>query len=564
MRYWISFFVIIVISLLVGGASAKTGIIDTKHNLSVSGPGDFHALSEDRICVFCHTPHNAFPYTPLWNRDLQPRTYTLYQSSSLSALPWQPSGPTRLCLSCHDGTIALGDVLRPAEGIDMNMEITAARRSHIDTNISDDHPVSFNYYDALPNSEMAQIIPAGLMIYGDGDIHCNTCHDPHDNTYGKFLVKDNEFSALCLTCHENKSGWNDSIHSSSVAVWNPPAVEDEAKSVAAHGCEGCHVPHNAGGPQRLLRNLAEEENCYPCHDGTVDDVNIKSQFVKLSHHPVENTTIGVTENYHDPTEEITLLQGHVECLDCHNPHAVNKEQAAAPAASGSLSLVAGKDKGNSIVDPVSYQYELCFKCHGYSSELFPFIYRWINETNTILEFDPGNPSYHPVVAVGRNGDMRTFPSIYEPQLLETSMIYCVDCHDSDESSRVGGAGPSGPHGSIYRPILRQRYETSDFQAESEAAYMLCYRCHDRAKLLVDPISGDQFHLDHVVGQNAPCSICHDPHGVEDDGHGDHTYLINFDLNSVLPTSGNAFPLYEDTGFQPGSCTLICHGKTHDG
>jgi predicted CXXCH cytochrome family protein len=562
MKYGVPSIVLIACTLLVGVASADMGIIGTKHNLSFSGPGEIRALTEDRICVFCHTPHNASPYTPLWNRAIKPQNYTLYQSSSLSAMPWQPSGPTRLCLSCHDGSIALGEVLKPAGGLEMNNELVSARRSYIGTNISDDHPVSFHYYDSLPNPELSPVLPAGLHFYGEGDIHCTTCHDPHDDSNGKFLVKDNRFSALCLTCHENIAGWDSSVYSLSTAIWDPPALEEGAQTVAEHGCGSCHVPHNAGGSQRLLRYLSEEDNCYSCHDGTVSKADIQSQFRKLSHHPVEITTIGVTDEFHDPAEDISFLLGHVECVDCHNPHAANETTADAPNASGSLSRVTGKTQDDGVVENVSYQYEVCFKCHGYSSDLFPFIYRYQNETNTIIEFDPGNPSYHPVVAMGRNSDMRTFPSEYETDLTEVSMIYCVDCHDSDESSRVGGTGPRGPHGSQYRPILRQRYETIDNTIESEAAYMLCYRCHDRLKLLVDPFSGNEFHKDHVVSRRAPCSVCHDPHGVRDDGNGDHTYLINFDLNIVAPAGGNIYPIYEDTGIPPGNCILVCHGKVH--
>jgi hypothetical protein len=50
---------------LAASAAAKSGIVDTRHNLSTSGPGEIRALTETRICVFCHTPHNAAPATPL-------------------------------------------------------------------------------------------------------------------------------------------------------------------------------------------------------------------------------------------------------------------------------------------------------------------------------------------------------------------------------------------------------------------------------------------------------------------------------------------------------------------
>ena len=55
-------------------AKAGSGVAETKHNLSASGPGPIKALGETEICKFCHTPHAANPIAPLWNRA-DPGTY---------------------------------------------------------------------------------------------------------------------------------------------------------------------------------------------------------------------------------------------------------------------------------------------------------------------------------------------------------------------------------------------------------------------------------------------------------------------------------------------------------
>ena len=103
---------IIVISIfLISGYLFSQSIVNTVHNLSVSGPGTIRAASESEICIFCHTPHNSSPRPPLWNRPDPGFNYTLYGSSTTQANPGQPAGSSILCLSCHDGTIALGDVL---------------------------------------------------------------------------------------------------------------------------------------------------------------------------------------------------------------------------------------------------------------------------------------------------------------------------------------------------------------------------------------------------------------------------------------------------------------------
>ncbi|NIR43522.1 MAG: cytochrome C, partial [Gemmatimonadetes bacterium] len=102
-------------SLFVGAAYAaapSTSVTDShnKHNLSVyrqDGTNPTRSTVEERVCIFCHTPHHASEVTPLWSRFLSVASYTPYNSSTLkvSAAPGQPTGVSRLCLSCHDGTI---------------------------------------------------------------------------------------------------------------------------------------------------------------------------------------------------------------------------------------------------------------------------------------------------------------------------------------------------------------------------------------------------------------------------------------------------------------------------
>src|ERR1043166_8158441 len=101
-------FVLFLASVAFGQSAS---IVNTRHNLSVSGPGPIKSTNEQQICIFCHTPHNAAPIQPLWNRNLPVTAYIPYSSNSLQAKPGQPTGSSKLCLSCHDGTIALSSVL---------------------------------------------------------------------------------------------------------------------------------------------------------------------------------------------------------------------------------------------------------------------------------------------------------------------------------------------------------------------------------------------------------------------------------------------------------------------
>jgi predicted CXXCH cytochrome family protein len=600
-------------------AVAKTGIVNTKHNLSITGLGDIKATSEVRICVFCHTPHNSNPQTPLWNKGFSSVTYdplTLYSSSTMVAGRAQPTGSSRLCLSCHDGTIALGQVLLPQVPITMNIGnsgIPSGRPSNFGATLANHHPISFSYFDSLPNSELNPLPPtAELLLYNNSIIQCDTCHDPHDNTNKKFLAVSNENSGLCMLCHV-KDGWPSASHNTSPATWNgsPPIPWPRTfaagpwdfgwTTVKQNGCENCHAPHSAIGAQRLLNSALEEQNCFPCHNGNatlnVPAKNIQSQFGNLSKHDVARYT-GV----HDPkAEQLSprVVTRHVECVDCHNPHASNSSTAVAPFVSGKTAKVSGVNKdGVSIMRPdfTAYEYEICFKCHADSTPLPPFITRVINTTNARFQFNAMNPSYHPVTDIGKIS-LLDVPSLNPPtqpvmdpevpmDLNVASYIYCTDCH-SDEIVVGSVLMSRGPHGSPYPPILRRQYLTTmGGGPESRASYGLCYRCHERDNGIRGILNDASFkknsvgyggHSGHLnstgplaTAVNAPCSVCHDPHGVQDNSFGagptgSHTHLVNFDTAYVTTAGGpGTYPFYTDKGGHSGSCTLICHGVKHDG
>ena len=252
-------------------AQTASDMVNTKHNLSVSGPGPIRALTETRICIFCHTPHNATPLSPLWNKELEPQNYQVYTSLTLKAGPLpQPSGPTKLCLSCHDGTIAMGAVVNPAGGISMASGdmLPPGSLANFGLDLSGHHPVSFPYHAALPNVELAAAPPPDLVFGGTDEVHCITCHDPHRDTYGRFLLKDNRYSALCVTCHQ-MTGWSTSAHATSTAsvvgiLPRPPKTWPTYTQLNEWGCEACHTPHFAPTAEELLNFTAAPPAPFSC------------------------------------------------------------------------------------------------------------------------------------------------------------------------------------------------------------------------------------------------------------------------------------------------------------
>ena len=548
-------------SLQAGAA----GIRDSKHNLSASGPGPIKALDEEELCIFCHTPHQARRDIPfLWNRADSTATYTPYKSSTLYAAVGQPTGASKLCLSCHDGTVALGMLGTRTEEVEFVGELRFMPKgpSRIGTDLSTSHPVSLVYDAALTARNKTLNDPATLVhpvhLDKNKQLQCTACHEPHDNSFGKFLVMSNKHSTLCTVCH-NVPGWIKSDHALSVATWKglgiDPWPDSQYATVAENGCANCHTSHGAGGAQRLLKHAAEEDNCLGCHNKNVAATDIGPELTKPFRHAVQSY-FGV----HDPAEDFTKpVAKHVECADCHNPHYTNSGPGAAqggpPVVSGATAGVSGIDIDGSSVSPAVFGYEICFKCHGDTQMLGSSpITRQLDQLNTRLEFDPANPSFHPVAALGVNQNV---PSLLTPWTEEKSRIDCVDCHNNSAA-----LGPRGPHGSDYRFLLAREYATADLTTESAGSYALCYQCHSRTSLLGD--NSFKHHNLHIVQQKTPCSACHDPHGVSvTQGNAiNNSHLINFDLNIVQPDSITKSLFFEDHGTFSGMCFLNCHGVPH--
>lgn len=525
----------------------------SKHNLSVGGPGTVKATSEAQSCLFCHAPHSASPVAPLWNRGNPGSTYTPYTSSTSLSRPGQPTGASLLCLSCHDGTIALGDVLSRGTRIGMAGGTTTmpAGNGNLGTDLSDDHPISFAYTATLAASRGELANPATLTgkvkLDAGGLLQCTSCHDAHDDSNGKFLVMPNQASALCQTCH-TKNYWNASDHKLSTKTWNgagaDPWPHTSATTVAANACESCHRPHSAGGRKWLLNHAAEENNCFSCHNGNVAAKNIQSEFTgKASIHPVATTT-GV----HDAAEAALIQARHVECADCHNPHASN---ANTGTLSGSLAGVRGISQDGLDVMPATAEYQICYRCHADSpNKPAPSRPRQIVQNNTRLEFATTNPSHHAVAGPGKSSNV---PSLIAPWTT-ASIVKCSDCHNNNAGPGAGGTGPKGPHGSTNPKLLERPYATG-----TPTTNDICYKCHSRSVVTGRAPHNRSDHLRYG------CKACHDPHGISST-QGTAQYnsrLINLSTTDNTPVgTGTAARMYIDTVGK--RCYMNCHGESHNG
>jgi predicted CXXCH cytochrome family protein len=543
---WHRLLAILVLGLAAGpsarGQTADFSVAQSPHNLSVSGPGSVRATSESQICIFCHTPHNATPVQPLWNRALPVSSYKVYSSNSLKAQPGQPTGSSKLCLSCHDGTIALGSVNSRQQPIAMASGITTLPpgKSNLGTDLSDDHPISFVYDADLvtknPKLKDPKLLPSEARLDSNQELQCTTCHDAHNNQYGNFLVMSNQNSELCNTCHT-------------------VAPQNSATDIAAHTpCAGCHLTHSAPSGPYLLTAAKVSDTCLTnCHDGGTS--------------PTAGPNIAALargSNAHDTMSDVNLsdhIPNNADCKDCHEQHSMIQAGAtpAAPTISPRLGLIDGVTIGGTATAKAQYEYEVCFKCHADKSAVNPRISRVISQGNLRLEFATDAVSFHPVARKGVNLDV---PSL-RPEYTTDSIVACTDCHGSDTSKKAGGTGSNGPHGSAYQSILLARYETADRTAYATTAYALCFRCHDNTKVVSE--SGPfPLHKRHIQEEDTPCSACHDSHGIASaQGSATHNFaLINFDTSIVFPDDIDHRIDYTHATSGHGTCTLKCHGEEH--
>jgi predicted CXXCH cytochrome family protein len=210
MRTRVFIFVLAAI-LCVGGtafAQNKALMANGDHDLRVkpaNASGDW--------CKACHTPHRASASALglLWNHTLTStptfsvwNTTTMpdYKGGSATVTSTTSSG---LCLSCHDGTVALNSLVT---GTDAGFITgTLSGNANLGTDLQNDHPVGFSYTTSLgakPTGTLAAVttVEATLRLFGTAkNMECGSCHDPHTNTT-KFLRIANTNSALCLTCHQ--------------------------------------------------------------------------------------------------------------------------------------------------------------------------------------------------------------------------------------------------------------------------------------------------------------------------------------------------------------------------
>jgi len=168
---------------------------------------DFSAKSWSggQICIVCHATHDAnlsVQESPLWNHEVTSSSFIPYTSPTLDTVPGQPRGPSKLCLSCHDGVVAINSF----GGMVGNEWVAGG--ALIGTDLTNDHPISI-YWDHQTGITACSgchnvHLPSftGELPFFGHHVECPTCHDVHaGSAYPKLVRKPLAGSQLCFHCH---------------------------------------------------------------------------------------------------------------------------------------------------------------------------------------------------------------------------------------------------------------------------------------------------------------------------------------------------------------------------
>lgn len=234
---------ILALAILLVAASVSFALIaGSRHDLTAPA---YYSGAQVSACQFCHTPHlrnnPVVAGAPLWNRTQTlpgSGSYTLYGGgTTLSGTTVnQPGANSKTCLSCHDGTIGLGDILVGTGGTisgaesggtaatiqagkltDGAVNTVTGRVPGLGTDLQQEHPVGVVYNSATSgpglNSAVSPNPPYNInnkrwRLYGGGDgtgrVECGSCHDPHNTTAGQTPFLKDTATTICTDCHSQK------------------------------------------------------------------------------------------------------------------------------------------------------------------------------------------------------------------------------------------------------------------------------------------------------------------------------------------------------------------------
>lgn len=247
------------------GQAPRSGINGSMHDLTyMAQAGGFYNQDDfQRVCIFCHTPHNAQPQgdvpAPLWNHeqstvDLAPYTWAAPANLPIDIDVDPLIGPSRLCMGCHDGVTAAdkhGPSVGTAEGTAAYKALPGHAMSAPGKVINDltvTHPIGFVYDDAVAARNVGgdlELVDQSQFFLADvPDGAANDTNTRAGWTYNPSKkISDTLYSGYvtCASCHEvhnsknavNEAAINGGGYTPNYLVW--------AKEKNSALCLSCHI-----------------------------------------------------------------------------------------------------------------------------------------------------------------------------------------------------------------------------------------------------------------------------------------------------------------------------------
>lgn len=266
--------IVFAIMMTSGHALAQaTSIKDTKHNLGTTGTGTVHLTSgTDEVCVFCHTPHGGQVGTaPLWNKNLPSTTYQLYgstggESATLDGEVLAVGSVSQACLSCHDGTQALDNMINapgsggftsggasPAGYVWTGTgdgKMPAAGVTNLDADLRNDHPVGIQYCGGGPT------VSSPSTPCRDPDFVAPASGAPSGGALAFWVDTTNATNSPVIGGAGTREKTDMILYRrAAFGAGEGPSVE----------CGSCHDPHNYTNATFLRRANAGSALCLSCH-----------------------------------------------------------------------------------------------------------------------------------------------------------------------------------------------------------------------------------------------------------------------------------------------------------
>lgn len=206
----------------------KSDIYGSAHDFLKAGEYAEANGASYQLCNYCHIAHKfgSAPTGPgylLWNHTLSSvASYGVYTSDTMQSTPTDLGGQltvSNLCLSCHDGTVAVNSWYEPQLESDFTTPLPQGTKfmaeEHTVKDLTKQHPINFTYPDATTATNIGLRVAADsksidgsltVPLYA-GKMQCATCHDPHAGKADLFFrsfpstPEQTKTGSFCVYCH---------------------------------------------------------------------------------------------------------------------------------------------------------------------------------------------------------------------------------------------------------------------------------------------------------------------------------------------------------------------------